>query len=184
MLFYLYNDFIMYDFNLNILNEDLRKPHHNIKMINELEENLFAKIITNNFKVDEFKTFEIHLINTQVISEIVIGTYLTALIFLYRILLNPKEEYYDYCNKLIGYFKINLSKIFKKLNFTKHDMLIRNIIKPQKKLIIKQSLLTPKIKKNFPPSQPLKATLYPHLKNKYLKYKQKYLELKELLGIN
>ena len=42
---------------------------------------------------------------------------------------NKRKNKYYY-NKLIGYFNINLQNIFKTLNFTKHDILIRNVIKP------------------------------------------------------
>jgi len=180
MLFYLWNDFIMYDFNFNILNENLRYLHNNT-MINELEDNLFTKIITNTFTVDDFNLFEINLINAKIYSEIVRSTYLSALIYWYRFRLNINNKNKYYYNKLIGYFNINLQNIFKTLNFTKHDILIRNVIKPHKKESqANTTLLPPTERKIYSPPKSF-YTLYPERwKNKYLKYKQKYLNLKKL----
>ena len=153
MLFYLWNDFIMYDFNFNILNENLRNLHNN-KMVNELEDNLFTKIITGNFTVDDYKLFEINLINGKIYSEIVRGTYLSALIYWYRFTLNINKKNKYYYNKLLGYFNINLQNIIKTINFTKHDELIRNVIKPHKKeLQPNTSLLLPTEKTFFLPYQ-------------------------------
>ena len=173
MLFYLYNNFIMYDFNFNILNNNKIK-FHNINKVNELENNLFAKIITNNFMVNDFKLFSENLLTTQIIDDIR-GSYLIAFIYLFK-------NQYELQNKLYGKFieivNLKLLEIIETLNFAKHDSLIRNVIKPPKENLIQT-------KKFYSPSQSPKPTLYPQRwKNKYLKYKQKYLKLKELMGIN
>jgi hypothetical protein len=165
----------MYDFNFNILNKNKIK-FHNIDKVNELENNLFAKIITNNFIVNDFKLFSKNLSTTQIIDDIR-GSYLTAFIYLFK---NQYE--YELQNKLYGKFieivNLNLLEIIETLNFTKHDSLIRNVIKPPIENLIQT-------KKFYSPSQSPKPTLYPQRwKNKYLKYKQKYLKLKELMGIN
>ena len=190
MLFYLWNDFIMYDFNFNILNKN-KIRFHNINKVNELENNLFAKIITNNFMVNDFKLFSKNLSTTQIIDDIR-GSYLTAFIYLFK---NQYE--YELQNILYGKFieivNLNLLEIIETLNFTKHDSLIRNVIKPHKKeLQPNTSLLLPTEKTFFLPYQLPKPkyrfnnfkTIPQRWKNKYLKYKQKYLKLKELMGIN
>ena len=104
---------------------------------------------------------------------------MSALIYWYRFTVNINNKNKYYFNKLIGYFNINLQNIIKTLNFTKHDMLIRNIIKPHKKELQSNTSLLPLTEKKFysPPESP-KPTLYPQ------RWKEKYLKLKELLGIN
>jgi len=156
MIFYLNDydyDFLLYDINLNIINLDKKILVNNDKL-DELEDNLLVKIITNNFTLDDFHSLECNLNEIdKVIDENIIGNYLSALIFLY---INIFLENYNtnfYCSKLLPYFKFNFKKIIDTINFDNHNELIRN-----------------------------KITQYSHsLKYKYLKYKKKYLKLKKLI---
>jgi hypothetical protein len=177
----------MYDLNLNILNKNMKR-FHNKDIVDKLEDDLFTKIITKNFTIEDFKLFEDKLKNTQLITDDVKGTYLSALIYFYRLF--DSNFYYE---KLIYYFDLNLLKIIDTLDFTRHDMIIRKIIKPQEiNLEIKKSLLPylkikyfdPPPKPSFFKSSPTSKKPVVHWKYKYLKYKQKYLELKKLLEIN
>ena len=124
MVFYLYNDFLMYDLNLNILNQN-KKSHHIDDKVTELEDNLFVKIITNNFSVDDFKLFELNLICNEVKSENVTGSYLSALIYFYRFM--DQMEWSPNYLILMGYLISNLHEIINTLNFDNHNNLIRNV---------------------------------------------------------
>ena len=97
----------------------------------------------------------------------------------------------NYVKELIPYFELHLERVINTLlNLTKYDNLIRKIYTfiPEKI----NSLLPNDVTKNFDLKpyqkipQKIKSTLYPKIggfKYKYLKYKKKYLKLKELLDI-
>jgi len=183
MILYLYNDFLFYDFNYNIINLEKKEFHNQVKL-NELENNFFSKIITNNFNVDDFNLLKckLDLIKSRK-SKTVIRTYLIATIYFYR---NLRDN--DFINhnikELIPFLFLNLNKIIDTLlNLSKYDNLIRKIYTfiPHKI----DSLLEKKNrgKLTFPPKKE-KHTKYPdRFGYKYLKYKKKYLKLKELLDI-
>jgi hypothetical protein len=117
------------------------------------------------------------------VSKTVIRTYLIATIYFYRNLGNS-DFFNPNIKELIPFLFLHLKKIISALNLKKYDNLIRNIYTfiPQKI----ESLLLKDKKKKLEPINPqkLKSTLYPdRFKFKYLKYKKKYLKLKELLDI-
>jgi hypothetical protein len=149
MVFYLYDDFLMYDLNINIIN--LKKiALRNILKEKELENNIFVKVITNNFTKDDFKL----LMDNLSIGASSENSYcLSALIFFYRVMNNESwNDYYYY--PLWIYFQDNLARNIDTLDLNKHNDLIRKIIKKDA------------FKKDA-------------FKKKYLKYKAKYLNLKK-----
>jgi len=149
MLFYLYDDYIFYDLNFNIININ-KQNFHNADMINEMENNFFTKIITNNFTKDEFNTLKCYLdlINNGITKK-VIRIYLLTIIYFYK----NADMFNYYINELIPYLDSHIENIIKNLDLTKYNCLIRDFIN-----------LSTKNLENF--------------KYKYLKYKKKYLNLK------
>jgi len=159
MVTYLYDNFLMYDLNLNIINNKLSDKYRNIVKEDELENNIFVKIITNNYTQVELNTLkeylEIDILNPQAkIDQNIISYYLSVFI-LYMILYNNFKEN-DIIERIFNShkFKSSLEKILQTLDYTKIDDVIRKIVPIQK--------LT-------------------SFNKKYLKYKIKYLNLKKML---
>ena len=123
MVLYLYDDFLMYDLNINIIN--FKKINlRNINKEKELEDNIFVKIITNNFTQDDFKLL---MDNLNIVKTLENSYCLSALIFFYRVM--NKESWNDYFyNPLWLYLKDNLAKNIDTLDLNKHNDLIRNVI--------------------------------------------------------
>jgi hypothetical protein len=156
MVTYLYDDFLMYDLNLNIINNKLSDKYRNIVKEDELENNIFVKIITNNYTQVEFNKLksylDIDILNPQIKIDQDIVSYYLSVFILYMILYNNFKEN-NIIDKIINSEKFNISfnKILDTLDFTKIDDIIRNI-------------------------QPMS------FHKKYLKYKAKYLNLKNKLS--
>ena len=151
MVSYLYNDFLMYDLNINIINQSLSTTiTTNRQKEIELEDSIFTKIITYNYTPDDFKTLEDNL-KIIPFNEITISYYLSAFILYYRFAVNNLND--NQIGSLLIYFDKYLNDIISTLDFNNHNELIRKV------QII-------------------------DFHKKYLKYKTKYLEIKELLGIN
>jgi len=144
---YLYNDFLMYDLNINIINQNLLKTITNKQKVKELEDSIFTKLITYNYTPDDFKTLEDNL-KIEPFNENTISYYLSAFILYYRFAVNNLND--NQIGSLLIYFDKYLDKIFNTLKFDNHNELIRKI-----------------------------QTIDFH--KKYLKYKTKYLNLKNNL---
>ena len=156
MVTYLYDDFLMYDLNLNIINNKLSDKYRNRVKEDELENNIFVKIITNNYTQVEFHILKLNLdidiLNPQAKIDQNIVSYYLSVFILYIILCNNHKEN-NIINTLINSekFKKSFNKILDTLDFTKIDDIIRKI-------------------------QPIS------FHKKYLKYKTKYLKLKNKLS--
>jgi len=165
MVVYLYNDFLMFDLNFNIINDKLI-GHLNPTKKKELEENTYVKIITNNYTSEEINCYYTEFENSRAphqsyIFSFLISYYLLTLFGVINVLnrlwdRSPENLLkYMYVNKAYNRIRNkglldDLIKI-QNINFTKYDHLIRNELKIDDA-----------------------AT-----KKKYLKYKAKYLNLKK-----
>jgi len=169
MVYFLYNDFLLYDMNLDIINKHkLYLWDENDEV--ELKKNILVKIITKNYDESDFNIFKESLkINMEYILSIkddeniltnylfnISVNYLYLLILLFRkeyskIYNNYNEKivnlYNEYKDKFYQFIKINIS--YNEEKNTNYNELLRKQINP------KESFQT-----------------------KYLKYKYKYLKLK------
>ncbi len=152
MVIHLYYDFLMYDLNFNIINNSLRK-YRVYKLEQKLENDLFSKIITNNYKISDFIEFVQNNNNS-----------LCLLILYYRIKIGKLNNpiFLELYEK-----KINIIKDYIICNLDTQKQLFNEYPKDINTLLRKSTL---KIPRNS-------------FKYKYLKYKQKYLNLLKIYTV-
>ena len=154
MVPYLYDTFLIYDLSLNIINRNLLK-YRNEDKENELYDNKYAKLISNNSTISDLGKIIPELISWQKTDHSTLqgntlqGNALVIVILYYLSDTNKQS-------RIENGFNIAINYIEKYLDLNKHDEYIRKIIESDK----------------MDGGNSYK---------KYLKYKAKYLNLKKIL---
>ena len=149
MVVYLYDTFLMFDLNFNIINFELI-IHKNDSKIKELKENKFVKIITNNCTSEEIEGYIIDFSRNRENKSYIFSFLISYYLFTLLGIADKNEKY----SKVIHVHNRILNPqniITDAAELNKHNHLIRNVIRSDKS------------------------------KRKYLKYKTKYLKLKNNL---
>jgi hypothetical protein len=172
MVFFLYNDFLIYDMNLEIINTH-KNDLEDLKIKEELEKNILVKIIMNNYSECDFNIFEESLkINKEYLLTIKDNKEI-----LDNYLLNISV---NYLYLLILFFRIQYSKIY-----NIYDEKIINLLNKDRDLFILMLEayleINEKKKENYYKLLRNKIILKSSYEKKYFKYKLKYLKLKNNL---
>jgi hypothetical protein len=171
MVVYLYNDFLMFDLNFNIINVKLI-GHLNPKKIKELEENKYVKIITNNYTSEEIDSYYTEFKNSWVTHSVPHQSYIFSFLISYYLL--TLFGIINDLDRLQARLPENLVKyknVHHAFHFIRNQKLLDYLIKIQNIYFTKYDHL---IRNELP--------IDDAAKKKYLKYKAKYLNLKKFIN--
>jgi len=169
MVYFLFNDFLMYDMDLEVINKHkLYLWDENDEV--ELKKNILVKIITKNYDESDFNIFKESLkINMEYIQSIKDDENI-LMNYLYNISVN-------YLYLLILLFRKEYSKIYN--NYNEKIVNLYNEYKDKfNKLIIINISYNEEKNKNYNELLRKEIKLKQSFQTKYLKYKYKYLKLK------
>jgi len=184
MVYFLYNDFIMYDMNLDIINKQ-KLDLWDQEVEKKLKKNILVKIITKNYDKCDFDILEEGLkINLEYIiinfnNKNIMENYLNVISinYLYLLILFFRKEYSkinnNYDEKII-----NLCNEYYEKKYVYMD-------RESSSIFFKDILLSPEFNKFIINNKELfRKQINPKgsFQKKYLKYKYKYLKLKNNLS--